>query len=209
VSDAKIKEGIFIGPQIRELMQDKQFDENLNETERNAWLSFKRVCKDFLGNHKAANYQNVVQDLLTSYKAMGCNISLKIHFLESHLDFFPENLGEVSDEHGESFHQDILAMEKRYQGKWASSMLADYCLTLKRDVPKANCRPLHFRGKFLPVSLVRKVLFSTNRVLCIFETLPDRKILYTNLNSAQKVLLSSHIEVRGLKKKLNFVVQCN
>ena len=30
--------GIFIGPQIRELMQDKQFDEDLNETERNAWL---------------------------------------------------------------------------------------------------------------------------------------------------------------------------
>ena len=35
VSDAKIKEGIFIGPQMRELMQDKQFDEDLNETERN------------------------------------------------------------------------------------------------------------------------------------------------------------------------------
>ena len=52
VSDAKIKEGIFIGLQIRELMQDKQFDEDLNETERNAWLSFKRICKDFLGNHK-------------------------------------------------------------------------------------------------------------------------------------------------------------
>jgi len=28
VSDAKIKEGIFIGPQIRELIQDKQFDED-------------------------------------------------------------------------------------------------------------------------------------------------------------------------------------
>jgi len=27
VSDAKIKEGIFIGPQIRELMQDKLFNE--------------------------------------------------------------------------------------------------------------------------------------------------------------------------------------
>jgi len=48
VSDAKIKEGIFIGPQIRELKQDKQFDEDPNETERNAWLSFKRICKDFL-----------------------------------------------------------------------------------------------------------------------------------------------------------------
>ena len=89
VSYAKIKEGIFIGPQIRQVMQDRQFDEDLNETERNEWLSFKKICKDFLGNHKAANYQDVVQDLLTSYKAMGCNMSLKIHFLESQLDFFP------------------------------------------------------------------------------------------------------------------------
>ena len=113
MSDAKIKEGIFIGPQIRELMQDKQFDEDLNETERNAWLSFKRICKDLLGNHKAENYQDVMQDLLTSYKAMGCNMSLKLHFLEPHFDFLPENLGAVSDEHGEIFHQDILAMEKR------------------------------------------------------------------------------------------------
>jgi len=89
VSDTKIKEGIFIGTQIRELMQDKQFDEDPNETVRNAWLSLKRICKDFLRNHKAANYQDVVEDLLTSYKAMGCNMSLKIHFLVSHLDFFP------------------------------------------------------------------------------------------------------------------------
>ena len=36
VRDAKIKEGIFIGPQIRELMQDKQFDEGQNDTERSA-----------------------------------------------------------------------------------------------------------------------------------------------------------------------------
>jgi hypothetical protein len=27
-------------------------------------------------------------------------------------------------------------MEKRYQGKWSLSMLADYCWTLKRDVPQ-------------------------------------------------------------------------
>ena len=87
VSDAKIKEVIFTGPQIRELMQDKQFDEDLNETERNTRLSFKRICKYFLGNHKAAKYQDVAQDLQTSYKSMGCNIKLKIHFLESHLDF--------------------------------------------------------------------------------------------------------------------------
>jgi len=45
-------------------------------------------------------------------------MSLKIHFPESHLDFFPENLGDVSDGHGERFHQDIMAVEKQYQGKY-------------------------------------------------------------------------------------------
>ena len=67
-------------------------------------------------------------------------MSLKNHFLESHLGFFSENLGEVSDEHGERFHQDIMHMEKRYQCKWTSSMLVNYCWTLKRDVKvKVKC----------------------------------------------------------------------
>jgi len=50
------------------------------------------------------------------------------------LEFFPENLGEVSDKHGERFHQDIMTMERQYQGKWTSCMLVDYCWTLKKDV---------------------------------------------------------------------------
>jgi len=121
-------------------MQDKVFDEHLNETERNVWLSLKRIFKDFLGNQKAAKYQDAEKDLLTSYKAMGCIIILKIHFLEFQLEFFPENLGQVSDEHVEIFHQNILAMQKRYQVKWTSIMLAQYCWTLKSDVPEANYR---------------------------------------------------------------------
>jgi len=111
-------------------------------------FSFKRICKDFLGNHKAANYQDVVQDLLTSHKAMGCNVSLKIHFLESHLDFFLENLGEVIDEHGDRVHHDISAKEKRYQGKWTSSMLADYCWALNRDIPEDNYRRKSYASTF-------------------------------------------------------------
>jgi len=66
VTDANIKECVFTGPQIRELIQTKQFGEDLNETERNTWLSFKRICKDFLGNNNVANCQDVVQDLMTS-----------------------------------------------------------------------------------------------------------------------------------------------
>jgi len=40
-------------------------------------------------------------------------MSLKIHFLESHVDFF-QKVPAKSDERGERFHQDIMAMEKRY-----------------------------------------------------------------------------------------------
>jgi hypothetical protein len=36
VSEVQIKADVFRGLQIRELMEDKKFDENLNETERNA-----------------------------------------------------------------------------------------------------------------------------------------------------------------------------
>ena len=89
-----------------------------------------------------------MQDLLTSCKALVYNMSLKIHFLDSHLDFFPENLGKVSDEHGERFHQDIMVMEKRYEGNWTSSMLADYCWTLKRDVPDAKYRRKAYSSTF-------------------------------------------------------------
>ena len=48
---------------------------------------------------------------------MDCNMSLKTHLLDSHLEFFPPNLGHVRDEHGDRTHQDILHMEKWYQGK--------------------------------------------------------------------------------------------
>lgn len=51
----------------------------------------------------------------------------------SHLKFFPENLGTVSNEHGDSFHQHISTMKKRYPGKQTPSMLFDYCWTKKRD----------------------------------------------------------------------------
>ena len=60
-------------------------------------------------------------------------MSLKIHFLHGHLSFFLSNLGAVSDEQGERFHQDIMAIERNYQGRWYAPMLGDYCWLLARD----------------------------------------------------------------------------
>ena len=42
-------------------------------------------------------------------------MNLKLHFLHSHLDFFPSNLVDFSEEEGERFHQDVKEMERRYQ----------------------------------------------------------------------------------------------
>ena len=69
----------------------------------------------FLGNRRADNYKDLVKDL-SSYQKLGCSIPVKIHFLSSHPDFFPENCGSVSDELGEGFHQDIAAMEADTKG---------------------------------------------------------------------------------------------
>uniref|UniRef100_UPI00358E4839 uncharacterized protein n=1 Tax=Myxine glutinosa TaxID=7769 RepID=UPI00358E4839 len=116
VSEAKLKAGIFDGPQIRELMKDPKFDESMESNERNAWLSFKSIVTNFLGNHRSPEYECVVEGLLQSFQALGARMSIKMHFLSSHLDYFPENCGDVSEEQGERFHQDIRVMEERYQG---------------------------------------------------------------------------------------------
>ena len=52
-SEAKLKEGVFIGPEIRKLLLDDQFTEKLNSTELDAWKSFKQVVDNFLGKYKA------------------------------------------------------------------------------------------------------------------------------------------------------------
>jgi len=79
---------------------------------------------------------------------MECRMSLKLHFLYSHIDFFQENLGDFSKEHGEIFHQVIQQIEKRYQGRWDSAVMGDYMWSLIRedtyDHKKRACSTFHF-----------------------------------------------------------------
>jgi hypothetical protein len=72
-----------------------------------AWKSFKNVITNFLGNQKAENSCDIVADLVESYKAMGFNKSLEVHFLDYHSDLIFKNLRTLSDKHREQFHQDI------------------------------------------------------------------------------------------------------
>ena len=106
LSEAKVKERVFIGPQIREFMQDLEFDECLSSEERKTWLSVQNVIQNFLGNHKSKHYKRYVNEMLTQFHGLNVNMSLKIHFLHSHLDLYPMKLGSVSEEHGKRLHQD-------------------------------------------------------------------------------------------------------
>ena len=133
LSDAKVKEGIFNGPQIRKLLKDRNFEQTMNAVELAAWISMRDVMTKFLGNVKDEQYETIVKTMLNHMKELGCRMSLKLHFLHSHLDHFPENLGAVSEKMGERFHQDIKEAERRYQGRWNVPMMADYCWRLKRE----------------------------------------------------------------------------
>ena len=69
----------------------------------------------------------MVSELVTTLSKTGVNMSLKIHMFDSHLEYFDNNMGDVSDEHGERFHQELASFEKRYQNQEVScNMLADY-----------------------------------------------------------------------------------
>ena len=43
LSEAKLKTGVFVGPQIRTLFHDSEFEACLTDIEKQAWLSFKDV----------------------------------------------------------------------------------------------------------------------------------------------------------------------
>ena len=89
----------------------------MNKLESKTWRLFVTVTKNFLGNERSADYVSLVQNLLDNYRDIGAKMSIKVHFLDSHLDRFPENCGELSDEQGERFHHDIKSLEERYQGR--------------------------------------------------------------------------------------------
>ena len=60
----------------------------MSEVEVEAWKAFVLVVKNFLANNKA----ELVNNMLTAFRNLGCNMSVKMHNLFSHMDRFPEKL---------------------------------------------------------------------------------------------------------------------
>ena len=55
--------------------------------------------------------------MLQNFQALGARLSIKLHYLFSHLNYFPENLDDVSEEQGERFHQDNGTMGLSHDGR--------------------------------------------------------------------------------------------
>ena len=69
----------------------------MRDVEKNEWLSFREVVSKFLENKKNPNHRNIVENMLANFQKLGCRTSVKVHFLHFHLDFFPSNLGAMSE----------------------------------------------------------------------------------------------------------------
>ena len=65
------------------------------------------MIREFLSTTKASNYRNLVDMMLQNFQGLGARITIKLHHLFGHLDYFAKNLGDVSEEQEEKFHQDI------------------------------------------------------------------------------------------------------
>jgi len=137
VSDSHLVAGVLTGPEIRLLFNnDKVFCDKLTDVQLKAWKALKKVCDEFLGNYRAPEYRQLCADMVKAFGEMEVNMSLKVHYLDAHIDFFQENNGAMSDEQGERVHQDLAEVVRRFQSSTNDAMLAEYCWGLTRS-PKS------------------------------------------------------------------------
>jgi hypothetical protein len=118
-----------VGLQVRQIVRDSVFGETFGEVEGAAWRAYKSSDHKFLrklqGRKLRITFWRISQCLITHEMQ---NI-IKIKFF-SPLKLFPTNTGAVSEAHAESIHLDITTVDKWWQGKLSSNMLAGYCWTL-------------------------------------------------------------------------------
>ena len=68
---------------------------HMTTLEINSWNSFAGAVQNLLENYWSNDYCNVVESILNSYRDIVAIMSIKIHFMYTHLDKFPENCGTI------------------------------------------------------------------------------------------------------------------
>jgi hypothetical protein len=78
LAEAKLKESIFMGPNIRKFPSYATFESTINATENVAWQAFRDVVMKFHGNKKDPNYRSIVNKMLDAFRDLDCNMSLEL-----------------------------------------------------------------------------------------------------------------------------------
>ena len=60
-------------------LNDDNFLHNMTLQGKIAWLAFKDVTKNFLGNTKARNYEELVSNMLRQFQLLGCNTRFTLY----------------------------------------------------------------------------------------------------------------------------------
>lgn len=95
--------------------------------------SFKAEKTNFVGSKKSSDYTSIVAKMWENFSKLGMLNEFKLHFLDSHLDRYLDNIGDYSEEQGERFHQDMKVMEQCYQDRWDENVMANFCWMLKTE----------------------------------------------------------------------------
>lgn len=87
-------------------------DEVLVWTCTKVWEAFRTVVDNFLGNHEVPRCWHLIKTIIQTYRTIGWNVLLKIHFLHCHFWFLFTNLTDNSDNHGVKLHEEFSTMQK-------------------------------------------------------------------------------------------------
>ncbi|GBO09016.1 hypothetical protein AVEN_122118-1 [Araneus ventricosus] len=88
LSEAKLKEGVFVGSDIRKMMKDEDFETKMETNERKAWEYSKLVITSFLGSRKDANYKSIVEEMIKNFQDFSLYYELKCSFSRFASDLF-------------------------------------------------------------------------------------------------------------------------
>jgi hypothetical protein len=88
LSEAKLKEGIFVGSGIRKLMFDEDFLLTMTEVEREAWIAFRSVVPKFLGEQQGPRLRYHCCKYAREIQSLRVLKELKNSFFEFALGFF-------------------------------------------------------------------------------------------------------------------------
>ena len=146
ISKAKLKESILIGSEIRELMKDGEFLSRLASVELEVWNSLVKAVHKFLGNNKSHDYEKVVQQTVTNFRALDCRMSIKLHFLGSQL--FSHESRSLQRGTGRKVPSEYLYYGKAVSETMECRMMADYCWSLKRSNTAPDYRRKTFKRRF-------------------------------------------------------------